>query len=83
MSWPITHMVAPKHDAVRCAQCHRDGGRLQGIGGIWLPGRDRNALVDTIGWAVAALALLGTLLHGTVRICVLCRPKNKEGMTKQ
>jgi octaheme c-type cytochrome (tetrathionate reductase family) len=83
MSWPITHMVAPKGDAVRCAQCHKDEGRFQGIGGIWLPGRDRNGLIDMIGWAVVALALLGTLIHGAIRVCVLCRPKKTEGMNNQ
>lgn len=79
MSWPITHMVAPKGDAVPCAQCHRDAGRLQGIDGIYLPGRNRNGLIDTIGWAVVALTLLGTLIHGGIRVCVLCRkPRSKQ-----
>lgn len=75
MSWPITHMVAPKGDAVTCAQCHQDEGRLKGVDGIWMPGRDRNALIDTLGWAIVGLALLGTLIHGAIRVCVLCRPK--------
>jgi octaheme c-type cytochrome (tetrathionate reductase family) len=75
MSWPITHMVAPKHDAVGCAQCHQDEGRLKGVGGIWMPGRDRNGYIDTIGWIVVGLALLGTLIHGGIRVCVLCRKK--------
>jgi len=73
-------MVAPKGDAVRCAQCHKNEGRLAGIGGIWLPGRDRNGLVDTVGWVVVALTLLGTLIHGGIRVCVLCRKKKPEGM---
>ncbi len=73
MSWPITHMVAPKGDAVACAQCHQDEGRLKGIDGIYLPGRDRNGLIDTIGWIVMALTLLGVLIHGGARVCVLCR----------
>jgi octaheme c-type cytochrome (tetrathionate reductase family) len=82
MSWPITHMVAPKHDAVSCAQCHQDQGRLTGIGGVWLPGQNRNKLIDTVGWAVVALALLGTLIHGGIRVCVLCRKKKPEGTTQ-
>lgn len=75
MSWPLAHMVAPKGDAVPCAQCHSDAGRLQGIDGIYLPGRDRNRLLDMIGWSVVLLALLGVLTHGVIRICVLCQPK--------
>ena len=68
MSWPITHMVAPKADAVKCNECHRKDGRLAGIGGIYLPGRDGNALIDTLGIALALIALAGVLLHGATRI---------------
>lgn len=70
MSWPITHMVAPKADALRCAQCHSDHGRLQGIDGIYLPGRDRSQAIDTIGWAVVLLSLLGVLVHGGTRVYI-------------
>ncbi|MBI5276966.1 MAG: tetrathionate reductase family octaheme c-type cytochrome [Burkholderiales bacterium] len=68
MSWPITHMVAPKGKALGCADCHQAAGRLAGVPGIYLPARDRNALVDTAGWSLAALVLLGVLGHGAVRI---------------
>lgn len=68
MSWPITHMVAPKADALGCAQCHRDNGRLQGIAGIYLPGRDRNQVLDAIGWAIVLGSLLGVLIHGGIRV---------------
>ena len=78
MSWPITHMVAPKHDAVGCAQCHQDEGRLKGVGGIWLPGRDRNGIIDTLGWTVVGFALLGVLIHGGIRACVRCRRKKEK-----
>jgi octaheme c-type cytochrome (tetrathionate reductase family) len=70
MSWPITHMVAPKADALRCAQCHSDQGRLQGIEGIYLPGRDRNQAIDLIGWAVVLLSLMGVLIHGGIRVYI-------------
>ena len=56
MSWPIAHMVAPKGDAVPCAQCHQDEGRLKGIDGIYLPGRDRNQLLDMAGWTMSLLS---------------------------
>lgn len=79
MSWPITHMVAPKADAVGCAQCHGAGSRLKEVAGVWLPGLHRNELLDLAGWTAVALALLGVLIHGGARVCVLCRkPRSKQ-----
>lgn len=68
--WPITHMVAPKEQAVRCAECHTSHGRLEKIDGVYIPGRSRDHLgwLDTAGWALAALTLLGVLAHGIGRI---------------
>jgi hypothetical protein len=74
MLWPITHMVAPKEDVVGCAQCHSAGGRLQGIGGIYLPGQHRNAVLDWIGWLAALGTLAAVIVHGAARI-VLSRKK--------
>lgn len=75
MSWPITHMVAPKGDALSCVQCHADQGRLDGISGIYMPGRDRSNLLDKAGWAVVVLTLLGVLAHGGMRILVYLKRK--------
>jgi len=68
--WPITHMVAPKDKALDCAECHSSNGRLEKIDGIYIPGRGRDhfALLDTLGWALAGLALLGSIAHGIGRI---------------
>jgi octaheme c-type cytochrome (tetrathionate reductase family) len=33
-TWPITHMVAPKTEALKCADCHSAGGRLAKVPGI-------------------------------------------------
>jgi len=68
MSWPITHMVAPKDKAVGCVECHSKDGRLAGIQGIYIPVRDNNKLVDTIGWGVIFLTLFGVFGHATLRI---------------
>jgi octaheme c-type cytochrome (tetrathionate reductase family) len=68
MSWPITHMVAPKEDALECAQCHMEGGRLQAIQDIYMPGRNNTPIIDMIGWTLALLALIGVLIHGAIRI---------------
>ncbi len=73
MSWPITHMVAPKKDALTCAQCHQPQtgpGRLDKVEGIYMPGRRANFWLDLIGWLAAAGTLMGVLIHGAIRIYV-------------
>lgn len=67
MVWPVTHMVAPKDKSVRCIECHQQDGRLQHVGGIYIPGRDHVRLIDLIGFALAGLTLLGVLGHGALR----------------
>ncbi len=68
MTWPITHMVAPEHDALSCAQCHSQNGRLKNIAGVYMPARDGNRLLDLAGWTLVLLSLLGVLIHGGLRI---------------
>jgi octaheme c-type cytochrome (tetrathionate reductase family) len=68
MRWPITHMVAPKEDALACEECHSRDGRLREIRGVYIPGRDRVAALDTVGFSLAGLALLGAIAHGAGRI---------------
>ncbi|MBL0087378.1 MAG: tetrathionate reductase family octaheme c-type cytochrome [Ideonella sp.] len=67
MSWPITHMVAPKDKALGCTECHARQGRLAGIEGVYLPARDANAWIERGGWALAVLSLLGVMGHGAIR----------------
>ena len=67
MAWPITHMVAPKEDALNCTQCHSDGGRLSAVEGVYMPGRDSNGTVEFIGKLMALLALLGVIGHSGLR----------------
>jgi octaheme c-type cytochrome (tetrathionate reductase family) len=76
MSWPITHMVAPKEKALNCVECHSRQGRLQNISGIYIPGRDRSEWLDLAGYSIAGLAFLGVLGHGALRI--VTRKKRKE-----
>ena len=68
MSWPINHMVAPAKDAVGCDECHTKNGRLKDIKGIYIPSRDASKKLDSIGWSLALLTLVGVLLHGLGRI---------------
>ncbi|QEP42867.1 tetrathionate reductase family octaheme c-type cytochrome [Ectothiorhodospiraceae bacterium BW-2] len=66
--WPVTHMVATKEEALSCDSCHRQNGRLQSVGGFYLPGRDRNETLDFIGWLMVFGTLGGVTLHGIGRL---------------
>ena len=67
-AFPITHMVAPKENALTCTQCHiREDSRLANITELYMPGRDKSSLFDTIGWLSVLGALAGVLLHGIGR----------------
>jgi octaheme c-type cytochrome (tetrathionate reductase family) len=68
---PVNHMIAPKEQAVGCAECHtRTDSRLAALTDIYLPGRDRNSTVDWLG-ALSLLGVLGgVILHGTARVVV-------------
>jgi octaheme c-type cytochrome (tetrathionate reductase family) len=67
-TWPITHMVAPKEDALTCTQCHSKNGRLQNVKGIYMPGRDGNRWLDIFGWLAVFGTLFGVLAHGGLRL---------------
>ena len=68
MWWPITHMVAPKEAALSCTECHGPKGRLAKVTGFYLPGRDRAAGIDILGWGLVLLTLFGVAVHGIYRI---------------
>ena len=68
MHWPLSHMVAPKEEAVACDECHSKNGRLENLKGFYMPGRDNSKLLDLIGW-IAVLVTLGIFtLHGLGRL---------------
>ncbi len=66
--WPITHMVAPKEEALACDSCHTRGGRMTGIEGVYVPGRDQGGWLDRIGLLAVGLTLLGVLSHAGIRL---------------
>lgn len=76
-NWPITHMVAPKKDALRCAACHSRDGRLAGVPGVYMPGRDRIGWLDLIGFGLFGLTLFGIIVHGAIRFVMRGRHANK------
>lgn len=68
MYWPISHMVAPAEDALRCHACHSAESRLAGLPGIYIPGHHRNVWLDRLGWLAVAAVLLGVFLHALARV---------------
>lgn len=69
MYWPINHMVAPKSQALSCTECHsRENSRLAGLTDFYLPARDRNLWIDTIGTMSILVTLVGIGLHTILRI---------------
>jgi octaheme c-type cytochrome (tetrathionate reductase family) len=67
MYWPITHMVAPANQALRCNSCHSQDGRLAGIENVYMPGTGL-PLGGQIGIALLAMAMAGVAGHGGLRI---------------
>ena len=70
MNWFTTHMVAPKEKVVPCQDCHTRApeGRLAAITDVYLPGRDRNIWIDTLGGLAIAGCIGGSLVHALFRI---------------
>jgi len=76
--FPITHMVAPREQAVSCTECHvRTGSRLAKLTGFYMPGRDRFAALDALGWIVVLGSLVGVCLHGLTRMFTSGRKEGK------
>ncbi|MDX1346144.1 MAG: cytochrome C, partial [Sedimenticolaceae bacterium] len=59
---------APKEEALDCVSCHAANARLAGLTGFYMPGRDKNSILDFIGWLAVVGTLGGVLLHGTIRL---------------
>ena len=70
MIWPLKHTVAPKEDALSCVECHSPDGRLATLTGFYMPGRDRNDMVDMVGLILIGGTAVGSLTHGGLRIAL-------------
>lgn len=66
--WPITHMVAPKEQALDCGDCHSQQGRLANVTGFYLPGRDSHPLLDKLGLLLIIGVVGGILFHIMLRL---------------
>ncbi len=79
MYWPVNHMVAPKENSVSCAECHtRNNGRLARLSGFYMPGRDRNVILDSLGLWLVVLSAAGVFIHNSLRILTAYRKKKIE-----
>ena len=69
MNWPINHMVSSKEKTMKCEDCHNSkDSKLAGLNDFYMPARDHNATVDTLGKLLAWATLLGVLIHAAFRI---------------
>lgn len=66
--WPITHMVAPATDALKCEDCHVENGRLGDIAGIYMPGTRPLGLANVLGLLILAASVAGVALHMGIRL---------------
>lgn len=84
MYWPLNHMVAPKEEALSCAQCHRrKNSRLAALTGFYLPGRDRHFLVDEFGFFLLLFSLVGVAIHASMRIAASTQSKKPSQSTQK
>ncbi|HPE86981.1 MAG: tetrathionate reductase family octaheme c-type cytochrome [Bacteroidia bacterium] len=69
MTLLLSHMVAPKEQALTCKDCHtREDGRLAGLNDFYMPGRNYNASIEKGGILLIILSLIGVIIHGGLRI---------------
>ncbi|RKZ54250.1 MAG: cytochrome C [Candidatus Parabeggiatoa sp. nov. 3] len=61
MHWALSHTIAPKEEALGCEACHSQNGRLSKLTDFYMPGRDKNELLDLIGWLTVLATLVGVL----------------------
>ncbi len=67
MLWSLNHTVAPKEQALTCADCHSKGGVLAEVTDVYIPGRAQHTLLDKMGLLALIAAVLGVLTHGALR----------------
>lgn len=69
MYMPVNHMVSVASEAVSCKECHvRENGRLASLNDFYMPGRDRNDLLDMGGSMLLLLSFFGIAVHIVIRI---------------
>ena len=71
MYWLVSHMVAPREDALQCEDCHveREKSRMANVAGVYIPGRD-HSIWDSLGTIAIILTLIGVFVHGLFRVII-------------
>jgi hypothetical protein len=78
MYWPVNHMVAPKEKSVQCTECHtQNNSRIAAVKGFYMPARDSNSIIETTGFGLIILSLIGVLVHAFVRIYSITKMKKR------
>jgi octaheme c-type cytochrome (tetrathionate reductase family) len=82
MYWPVNHMVSPKENSVKCTECHnRNNSRLKNLTDFYMPGRDKSSFIDNSGISLIFIALIGVIIHGSIRF--YSSRKLKGGLTNE
>lgn len=68
MYWPINHMVAAKDEALGCADCHAEDGRLQALEIPYMPGTGKTPTLDLLSLLAVISTLAGVLGHALFRM---------------
>jgi hypothetical protein len=76
MYWPTTHMVAPKEEAVKCRECHSEGGRLEEVEIPYMPAAGKTKQLDLISILAVLATLTGVLGHALFRWVATLTRKN-------
>jgi hypothetical protein len=62
-------MVSTKDLTVQCTECHtRENSRLASLTDFYMPARDYSSFIETAGYLIILLTLIGVLFHGAFRI---------------
>ncbi len=68
MFLPVSHMVSPSNQALRCQDCHtRHNGRLASVDGAYIPGQSRSASIDYFGIFLLLTSFAGVITHALAR----------------
>ena len=69
MYWPLNHQVAVKEKSLTCKECHvRENGRLASLTDFYMPGRDRMAALDYMGYILIIFGFIGVIIHTVFRV---------------
>lgn len=68
LSLPLNHMVAETSKTVSCIECHQKDGRLEEIKGVYIPGRDKNIMLDGFGIFIIIASAVLAIGHAFMRV---------------